>query len=397
MRQGQGAAVLTLEPPREPAPSSLPLTIDVRRGLDLGPDDASALDRMLAARPEMSVFLSRAWLSGFFADPPAGVDAVFVVIRQGQLLRGAVPVAIVRTRRCARVSLLGGAYGSDRVDLIAGRGFEAAAADAFIRWLSDTFRGDGLSFELRDVPSNSALWGAIHRAVHEGTLQGALQARELATLPYLDLHEPASAIPAAAPATASGRSLEKHRRWLDKRCRLRIDVLETRDEVMDAFRSLVSFLHARWHAAADRSVLDDPRTRRFHEAALPQLLSAGCLRMVRLTADADRTIAVFYGMARGPWWGYYLSGYDREWAGRIRLGQVTLDAAIDLARRDGAAEFDFLKGAHANKYAWPVKERTTLDADLFSGRPGAQLTRAARAGRDAAAALYRAGRALMLR
>ena len=174
------------------------------------------------------------------------------------------------------------------------------------------------------------------------------QPRELATLPYLDLKERPSAIPSAAPAAAFARSLEKHRRWLDNRCRLGIDVLADRDQVMDAFGSLVSFLHTRWHGSTDRSALDDPRTRRFHEAALPRLLNAGCLRMIRLSADGQRTIAVFYGMARGPWWGYYLCGYDREWAGRIRLGQVTLAIAIDIARRDGAAEFDFLKGAHRN-------------------------------------------------
>jgi hypothetical protein len=103
---------------------------------------------------------------------------------------------------------------------------------------------------------------------------------------------------------------------------------------------------------------------------------------------------VFYGMASGTWWGYYLCGYDREWAGRIHLGQVTLDAAIDLARREGATEFDFLKGAHRNKYAWAVKERTTLDADLFSDGLGPQLTRAARATREAAAGLTKSVRAV---
>jgi CelD/BcsL family acetyltransferase involved in cellulose biosynthesis len=397
MRQVQTAAALMLEPKRPvAAPSSSPLTIDVSRNLDLDGDDDAALGRMLVGRPEIAVFLSPAWLSGFFADPPAGAEPAFVTIRQGPLLRGAVPLAIVRARSCVRVSILGGAFGSDRVDLASSRGFEAAASDAFIEWLSGTFRREGLVFELRDVPSTSALWGAIHRATADGKLRGALQAREVATLPYLDLKERPSAMPSTAPAPAFARSLEKHRRWLDNRCRLDIDVLTDRDQVMDAFGSLVSFLHTRWDGSSDGSALDDPRTCRFHEAALPRLLNAGYLRMIRLSADGQRTIAVFYGMARGPWWGYYLCGYDREWAGRIRLGQVTLAIAIEIARRDGAAEFDFLKGAHRNKYAWPVRERATLDADFFSERPGAQLTRAARAVRDAAAAVHKAARSLIL-
>ena len=398
MNQRPAAAALVLEPPGSAAPaSSSPLAIEVRPDLDLSIDDAAALDRMLLARPEISVFLSRDWLSGFFADPLPGLEPRFLTIRQGQLLRGAVPIAVVHTRACVRVSLLGGAFGSDRVDLLASRGFEAAAADAVIGWLADTFRREGFLLELRDVPASSALWGAIGRAFDEGRLRGALQARELATLPYLDLNERPSALPSAAPWTASRRSLEKHRRWLENRCRLSIDLLHDREEVMDAFDALVSFLQARWRDGAHPSALDDPRTRRFHQAAVPRLLSAGSLRMIRLTADAGRTIAVFYGMARGPWWGYYLCGYDRAWAGRIRLGQVTLDAAIDRARREGASEFDFLKGAHRNKYAWPVRERATLDADLFSESMGSQLTRAARAARDAAAAFRKAGRSLMFR
>ena len=110
--------------------------------------------------------------------------------------------------------------------------------------------------------------------------------------------------------------------------------------------------------------------------------------MIRLSADM-RTIAVFYGLAAGAWWGYYLAGYDREWAGRIHLGQITLATAIDLAAQEGATEFDFLKGAERIKYLWPVRERATLDADVFSGTLRPQLPRAARAARDAAIAVGR--------
>jgi len=390
------AAALVLEASRPVAPAAtVPIAVELRRDLDLSPEDAAAFDRMLVARPEISVFLSRAWLSGFFVDPPAGVQPALVMMRQGHALRGIVPLAIGKTLGYTTVSLLGGAYGSDRVDLLSARGFETATSDAFVKWIAGSLAGDGLLLELRDVPSSSALWGGIQRATDEGILRGAVQPREIAALPYLDLKERSSAIPSNAPATLTARSLEKHRRWLDRRCELRIDVLATRDEVMEAFGSLVSFLHRRWRGTPDGSVLDDPRTRRFHEHALPRLLEAGCLRMIRLSAGGDRTIAVFYGMARGSWWGYYLCGYDAEWAGRIHLGQVTLDAAIAIARQEGAAEFDFLKGAHRNKYAWPVRERATFDADLFSGHRRVQLIRAARAGRDAVAAARKAVRGVV--
>src|SRR5207244_3580982 len=121
---------------------------------------------------------------------------------------------------------------------------------------------------------------------------------------------------------------------------------------------------------------------RFHRHVLPRLLREGRLRMIRVLADM-RPIAAFYGLSSatpvttadrpagpGRWWGYYLGGYDRDWAGRIHLGQITLAAAIDLASRDGASEFDFLKGAERVKYLWPVRERVTVDADVYSGQAG---------------------------
>jgi CelD/BcsL family acetyltransferase involved in cellulose biosynthesis len=108
--------------------------------------------------------------------------------------------------------------------------------------------------------------------------------------------------------------------------------------------------------------------------------------MIRLSADG-RAVAIYYGLAVGTWWGYYLAGYDREWAGRIHLGRLTVATAIEQATRHGAREFDFLKGAEPVKYRWPVDERTTVDADIASHHSTAQLTRAAHAARETAAAL----------
>jgi hypothetical protein len=115
--------------------------------------------------------------------------------------------------------------------------------------------------------------------------------------------------------------------------------------------------------------------------------------MIRISIDM-RTVAVFYGMAVGEWCGYYLAGYDREWAGRIHLGQITLAAAVDMAVREGAREFDFLKGVERVKYLWPVRERSTVDAEAYSAHSGSQLARAAQSGRDVAAAVVKSARNL---
>jgi CelD/BcsL family acetyltransferase involved in cellulose biosynthesis len=373
------------EPP--PSVSSTPaarLAVEVKRDLDLRSEDAASLAALLESRPSVAVFLSNAWLSGFFAEPPAGFEPSLVLFREGSTLRGVVPIAVRHTLGHVRVALLGGGAGSDRTDLIAARAFEAACADSFLSWLAETF-GKGFVLELRDVPADSALWGGVYRASTERSMRLTLQPREVHTLPFLDLAELWSSGLGPAPRPCHPRSLDKHRRWLERRGRLRIERLEDPGEVMDAFASLAQFLHARWGNREGGSVLDNPRALRFHRHVLPLLLKDKRLRMIRLSADT-RTIAVFYGVASGTWSGYCLAGYDREWAGRIHLGQITLATAIDLAAQEGATEFDFLKGAHRTKYLWPVRERATLDAEVYSEKFGPQLARAAWATREAAAA-----------
>jgi CelD/BcsL family acetyltransferase involved in cellulose biosynthesis len=363
-----------------------PISVEIKRDLDLRPADAAAFDALIATRPDVGVFVSRSWLSGLFAEPPDGAEPMLMLFRDGDTLRGVVPIGILQTPTLVRIGLLGGGAGSDRVDLIAARGLETRCADALMRWVADTFADRGHVIELRDVPAGSPLWGAIQRVNDDGARRLAFLPRDVHTLPYLDLTE---------SRNEALKSLEKHRRWLERRGRLRIDVLQDPAEALAAFDSLTSFLHARWGGHDDGSALDSPRANRFHRRVIPLLLNDGHLRMIRIAIDM-RTVAVFYGVAIGNWLGYYLAGYDRAWAGRIHLGQITLAAAVDLAVREGVREFDFLKGVERVKYLWPVRERSAMDADAYSAHWGAQLDRAARAGRDAAAGGVKAARALKL-
>jgi CelD/BcsL family acetyltransferase involved in cellulose biosynthesis len=360
------------------------ITVEIRRDLDLEPADAAAMDALNAARPHVGVFVSRAWLSGLFEEPPIGVEPMLVLFRDGNALRGLAPIGIRTARAHVRVSMLGGGAESDRVDLLAARGFETACADAFMAWIADTYGRRGFVIELRDVPSESPLWGAVHRVNDEGSRRLAFLPRNMQTLPYLDLSE---------SRNESLTSLGKHRRWLERRGRLRIELLQDPADALAAFGSLTEFLRARWSGAGQRSALDSPTTDRFHRHAIPLLLRDRSLRMIRISIDM-RTVAVFYGMAVGEWWGYYLAGYDREWAGRIHLGQITLAAAVDMAVREGAREFDFLKGVERVKYLWPVRERSSVDAEAYSAHWGSQMSRATQSGRDVAAAVVKSARNL---
>jgi CelD/BcsL family acetyltransferase involved in cellulose biosynthesis len=183
-------------------------------------------------------------------------------------------------------------------------------------------------------------------------------------------------------------------RWLERRGHLRIEMLQDPSDALAAFDALTGFLSARWSGHAGGSALDRPYAQRFHRHVIPQLLRDRRLRMIRISIDV-RTVAVFYGLALGRWWGYYQAAYDREWAGRIHLGQINLANAIEMAARDGAAEFDFLKGVERVKYLWPVRERSAVDADAYSPHWQSQFDRAMHAARDGAAALVKSARNVM--
>jgi CelD/BcsL family acetyltransferase involved in cellulose biosynthesis len=373
---------------RTPAPplrTSGGLTLDVRDDLSLATSDAAAFDRLIDNVPHVAVFMSRAWLSGYFVEPPPGCSPALILFRENGELRGIVPIAVRRTKTHSRVSLLGGGAGSDRVELIAAPGYEPACSDAFLNWLETSYGANGFVLEMRDVPGDSPLWGAVHRAGLERHLRLALEPQETHTLPYLDF----TARRRVPELTTTAGSLLKHRRWLERRGKLRVEVLKDHDEALEGFESLVRLLHDRWETDPAGSVLDKPHVQRFHRHVIPLLLREGRLRMIRFSADL-RTIAVFYGLTSGKWWGYYLAGYDRKWAGRIHLGWLTLAAAVDIAAQQGADEFDFLKGVDQIKYRWPVRERITLDANVYSRRSGPQLARAGYAARSAAIALGRA-------
>ena len=392
-------AVDVKAPAPRPSGRGAPLVLELRSDLRWSPEDASVLDALIEQRPHVGVFVTTAWLSGFFAEPPAGFEPSILVLREGGVLKGMVPLATRRMPTHRRVTLLGGGIGSDRVDLLAARGYEATFSDMFLDWLATSFGRKGFVVELRDVPDDSPLWGAIRRASVEQRLPLAIVPREIHAAPYLALRERSvGASEGLMDGWGPVKSTTKHRRWLERRGELRIELVETADEAAVEFERLADWLGARWGSGA--SALDHPRAIRFHRHVLPRLLDERRLRMIRLRAGL-RPIAAFYGLASPggspasaarasrTWWGYYLAGYDREWAGRIHLGQITLAAAIELALADRAAEFDFLKGAERVKYLWPVRERVTVDADVYSSNCGAQLTRARRAAREMVAALAR--------
>jgi CelD/BcsL family acetyltransferase involved in cellulose biosynthesis len=68
---------------------------------------------------------------------------------------------------------------------------------------------------------------------------------------------------------------------------------------------------------------------------------------------------VFYGFCSHRRTYFYLTGFDREFAG-TSPGTLVISHAIEQAVREGCTHFDFLRGAEKYKYFWGAKDTPTF-------------------------------------
>jgi hypothetical protein len=57
------------------------LTVELRRDLELPPDDDAAINALIERRPDVGLFASPAWLAGYFAEPPEGFEPALLILR----------------------------------------------------------------------------------------------------------------------------------------------------------------------------------------------------------------------------------------------------------------------------------------------------------------------------
>jgi CelD/BcsL family acetyltransferase involved in cellulose biosynthesis len=124
-------------------------------------------------------------------------------------------------------------------------------------------------------------------------------------------------------------------------------------ELFDAF---VKLHEARWRMNSMPGVLCDGKVESFHREAATGFLASGALRLYALRING-RIIASLYGFHHAARTYYYLGGFDPEFK-QYSPGTVLVAHAITTAIREGAREFDFLRGREDYKYRWGAVDRT---------------------------------------
>lgn len=123
-------------------------------------------------------------------------------------------------------------------------------------------------------------------------------------------------------------------------------------------------LHAlRWRARGEGGVLSAPLLGAFLSDAVPALASAGLLRLWRLRFGQDTAAALLVLAGKGAHH-YYIGGFDPA-AARLGPSAVLVGAAMAGAAHEGAAAFDFLRGAEPYKARWGAVQDPTLRRTLM--------------------------------
>jgi CelD/BcsL family acetyltransferase involved in cellulose biosynthesis len=308
----------------------------------LRPDWSALWERSPGATP----FQSPEWLLPWWRHLGGEGLWTLTLRREGRLV-GLAPLFLHTDPESGvrQATLLGNGV-SDHLDLLALPELADEAAAAVLAHLAE--RRDAWDrCDLRDLPASSPL---LHAPLPDGLGEEVTEEEPCPSLPLPDAVE-------HLDRTVPPRLMEKLRYSRRRAEREGGAHFEAADgpEVDDAFDALLALHRARWAARGEAGVLADPRVERFHREAAHGFAERGWLRLYTMRVGG-RLAAAHYGfLAKGRAY-YYLGGFDPA-LDRLSPGHLVVLHALEEAVREGAREFDFLRGREPYKYAWSAVDR----------------------------------------
>lgn len=305
---------------------------------------APAWEALWRRSPQSTPFQSPQWLLPWLRHYGDSGELQAIVTRDGDTLTSLAPLYVLREDDESLGMLLGTGI-SDYLDML---GENGAVLDA----LRDI---DCQLWDLQQLRPSSLLMSApLPAGLGENV-------EDQEPCPVLSL-ENAGAELEGLLSTHARKKLRYYRRSLARLGDVRVEAAsETNlDELLEALYRLHA---ARWQQRNLPGVLADPTIQQFHREAARGFLGAGALRMYATRVN-ERIVAVFYGFAHGGTVYYYLSGYEPELE-KLSIGTLIVAHALETAVRDGAAEFDFLRGAEEYKYVWGAKDRMNRRRQIY--------------------------------
>lgn len=297
------------------------------------------------ACPTTTPFQSPAWLISWW-QRLAGNGLWTLAFRQSGRIIGLAPLFVYQAdSRAPRQLVFIGTGISDYLDILAAPGFEAAVtAKLFEHLNAHSDRWEEATFE--ELSPDSILLSALQHQTFDSELVAQSVCPALQLSNNLETTVPAHML----------EKLHYYQRRAAKAGTVRIEVasLDHFDSIFDSFIQLHS---KRWKERGEDGVLAEAKIQNFHREAARELLKIDALRLFALSLN-EEIIATLYCLRSARYYFYYLGGFDHRWS-QLSPGNLLIGHAINEAIREGATEFNFLRGQEKYKYDWGAQDRVS--------------------------------------
>ncbi|TPJ40166.1 GNAT family N-acetyltransferase [Mesorhizobium sp. B2-4-2] len=287
-------------------------------------------------------FQCPAWLLPWWRTFAPG-ELATVAIWRGNDLVGLAPLYLEHGTEGSKLLPIGISL-SDYLDVLCVPGSEAQVATALAEKILSI---EWSQWILPDLPQGSAGLAIEHPELKADGLVGHAVCPVLAT-------DGDETLAGCVPARRR-RQLRRARRAASRRGR--VELSPARGDPQLFLDHLIGLHGARW-AGNGGGVLADPAVEQFHRCSLPLLDARDLTRRWVLAIDG-KPIGAYYGFHHRGRAYAYLGGFDPAYA-EESPGAILVGHAIAESIREGAREFDFLRGQEPYKYGWGAGDRWTM-------------------------------------
>jgi CelD/BcsL family acetyltransferase involved in cellulose biosynthesis len=324
-------------------------------------------NELLRASAADGPFLTWEWMYAWWAHLRGRSRLKLLVARAGEQLVAIAPLRVTRGRLSlfSTVEFLGtGCAGSDYLDLIVRRGFEAEAVQA----LADAVDSHGFALRLSHLPPGSLAARLARRLKGNGW---TCRETEAGMCPLIRLagHTWESYLASRGPAHRA--NVRRRIRAMTREFDVRFEQVVTEPQRLDALTALARFHGERWSGRNASTAFLTPELRAFHRDATGRAFESNWLRLYALYLDGEMA-GVMYAFAYDRRFYFYQHGFDGKYR-RHSVGLVLMALTIRAAIDEGAVEFDLLYGLESYKGLWADDARPLWRLDLFPPRLGGRI------------------------
>lgn len=333
-------------------------------GLDAIRDEWNEL--LQASRADC-LFLTWEWAATWWKILGApGRLIVFTVRHRGELVAIAPfrlrPSRLLRKEPFPVLEFLGSGFvGSDYLDVIARRGYEADAIDAIARQCSSYGKVRRSSFKWHNLVSETCL--AAKLASHLNNGGWSLDEIHTNICPYIPLEGHSWETYLASLGTEHRADFRRKWNRLNRDFEVKFEAAQTSGECAESIDLLIEQHNLRWRHRGGSDAFHTPELVAFHREVSQIALSNGWLRLYILWLNG-KPAASLYGFLYGGKFYFYQSGFDIAFE-KYSVGMITMGLAIQSAIKEGAREYDLLHGDESYKSHWSRHNRPIVRLELF--------------------------------